>query len=222
MRKVGLITIGQSPREDVLTDLLPIFGGSLALHQAGALDGLTAQEIAAFAPKEGEYTLISRMRDGSSVVFAERHILPRLQQCINTLEREGVELIMFLCTGEFPEFKSRVPLVFPCRVLNGAVPALTNRSSIVVITPLEEQKAQCSQKWAGIVDSVQVVSGSPYGAPEELERAAQQAAELDADLVVMDCIGYTCAMKERVREISGKPVVLSRTLAARVVMELLS
>lgn len=55
-----------------------------------------------------------------------------------------------------------------------------------------------------------------------MEWAARQIAALDVDLVVMDCIGYTVAMKEKVRQISGKPVLLSRTLAARTAMELLS
>ena len=58
--------------------------------------------------------------------------------------------------------------------------------------------------------------------PEELDRAAKEMAGMDVDLVVLDCIGYTSAMKERVRQLSGKPVVLSRTIAARVVMELLA
>ena len=104
MKKLGLITIGQSPRTDVTPDLAPIFGPDIQLCQAGALDGMTAQEIAAFAPEEGDYVLISRLRDGSSAVFAEKHILPRLQQCIYDLEAKGVELIMFLCTGSFPAY----------------------------------------------------------------------------------------------------------------------
>lgn len=90
MKKLGLITIGQSPRTDVTPDLDPIFGPDIQLCQAGALDGMTAQEIAAFAPEEGDYVLISRLRDGSSAVFAEKHILPRLQQCIYDLEAKGV------------------------------------------------------------------------------------------------------------------------------------
>jgi hypothetical protein len=40
---------------------------------------------------------------------------------------------------------------------------------------------------------------SPYGAPEELATAARRLAGLDVDLVAMDCIGYTLAMKETVR-----------------------
>ena len=88
--KVGAITIGQSPRTDVVQELLPLMGEQVELIQAGALDGLTREDIQAFAPGPEDYTLISRLRDGSSVMFAERHILPQLQQCIDRLEEQGV------------------------------------------------------------------------------------------------------------------------------------
>ena len=55
-----------------------------------------------------------------------------------------------------------------------------------------------------------------------MERAARQVAEMNVDLVVMDCIGYTVEMKANFHKISGKPVILSRTLAARALMEMLS
>ena len=44
--------------------------------------------------------------------------------------------------------------------------------------------------------------------------------ELPGSLVVMDCIGYTRAMKAKVAAATGKRVVLSRTLVARIVDEL--
>lgn len=222
MKKIGLITIGQSPRDDVIADIGPLFSPDITLLQAGALDGLTAQDIAAFAPAPGDYVLISRLRDGSSAVFAEKYILPRLQNCIDLLEEQGAELILFLCTGSFPSFSSGVPLVFPCKVLDGIVPALSNHSSIAVVTPTPEQEAQCTEKWQNYVDSVLVVPASPYGDPKELELACERIAGTPADLVVLDCIGYTAAMKNYVRERTGKPVILSRTIAARVVMELLA
>ena len=157
------------------------------------------------------------------MVFAERYILPRLQRCIETLEDQGAQLILFLCTGDFPPvFHSKVPLIFPCKVLNGLVPALASRGKIAVVTPTQQQVAQSEKKWREYVAEMTALPASPYGPPEELEQAARQAAELDVDLVVMDCIGYTVEMKEHFQAVSGKPVVLSRTLAARVVMELLS
>ena len=48
--KVGAITIGQSPRADVVQELLPLMGEQVELIQAGALDGLTREDIQAFAP----------------------------------------------------------------------------------------------------------------------------------------------------------------------------
>ena len=41
-----------------------------------------------------------------------------------------------------------------------------------------------------------------------------------ADLIVLDCIGYTQEMKKMFAEKTGKKVVLPRTLLARVVSEL--
>jgi protein AroM len=37
----------------------------------------------------------------------------------------------------------------------------------------------------------------------------------------MDCIGYTLAMKQAVKEITGVPVILARSVVARMLAELL-
>ena len=223
MMKVGAITIGQSPREDVIQDLLPLMDDRVELIQAGALDGLTREDIRAFAPGQEDYVLISQLQDGSPVMFAERYILPRLQQCIELLEEQGAELILFLCTGDFPDvFHSKVPLIFPCKVLNGLVPALASRGKIAVVVPTPQQVAQSEQKWKQYVQESTAIPASPYGNQEALDEAARTVSELDVDLVVMDCIGYHTGTKERFQKLSRKPVILSRTLAVRVMMELRS
>ena len=56
---------------------------------------------------------------------------------------------------------------------------------------------------------------------EAVEAAAREIAKTDADLVLLDCIGYTAEMKRMVAKITGKNVILSRTILARAVMELL-
>ena len=55
-----------------------------------------------------------------------------------------------------------------------------------------------------------------------MDAAARAVEKMDVDLVVMDCIGYNIGMKEQFQKLSGKRVILSRTLAVRVMMELLS
>ena len=45
MISVGLVTIGQAPRDDVVPDMSEILGRDVRLVQAGALDGLSRDEM---------------------------------------------------------------------------------------------------------------------------------------------------------------------------------
>lgn len=220
--KIGAVTIGQSPRVDVTKDIMGIFGSSVELIQAGGLDGLTKEEIKAFAPEKDDYVLVSRLTDGSSVTFAERFILPRLQAAIKKMEEEGCALVMMFCTGNFPESLSteKFPLIYPCDILDRVVPLLTKSSHIICLTPSPLQEEQCAAKWKNYVQKVSVVAASPYGDWGELEKAAEEISGMERDLIVLDCIGYTQEMKKMFAQKTGKKVVLPRTLLARVVSEL--
>ena len=100
MKKIGAITVGQSPRTDLIPEMEPILGDTVEIIQMGGLDGLTREEIAAFRPRPNDYVLVSRLADGTSVSFGESYVLPRMQECIHRLEDKGVSLILFLCTGQ--------------------------------------------------------------------------------------------------------------------------
>ncbi|WP_246597249.1 AroM family protein [Faecalicatena faecalis] len=222
MIKIGAVTIGQSPRVDVTPDILPIFGEKAELIQAGALDGLTREEITQMAPAKDDYVLVSRLNDGTFAKFGESFILKRMQECVKRLEEQGVSLIMVLCGGTFPDvFEAGVPIVYPAKILNGLAKALSKNSNIVVITPDEDQVQQAYDQWGPIMKKVTPIAANPYGKMEEVEKAAEKAKETDADLIVMDCIGYSRQAKQLVRSITDKPVLLCRTALARTVCELL-
>lgn len=221
MIKVGAITVGQSPRVDVTKDILPILGDGITLLQAGALDGMSREELKFIEPEEGDYVLVSRLRDGTSVRFAERHILPRLQSAIDRLTNEGAQMILMLCTGEFPaELRAKVPLIYPCRLLDGIVPAVAPRGKIGVVVPDISQKEQNIRRWDGVAKEVTVVAASPYADIGGIRAVAGQLRTLDVDLLILDCIGYTQEMKELLRKETGKKILLPRTVLARVVREL--
>jgi protein AroM len=67
-----------------------------------------------------------------------------------------------------------------------------------------------------------IKAASPYAPEDEISMAAEELKRADPHVIVMHCIGYTQAMKERVMEITGKPTVLARSLVARTLKELLS
>ena len=223
MIKIGAITVGQSPRVDLMPDMEKIFMDSIEVIQMGGLDGLTHEEIETFPPVDpDDHVLVSRLRDGSSVIFGESHILPRLQECIYKLEAQGVSLILFLCTGEFPEdFTSSVPLIFPNRILTSVVPAAMPECRLAVLTPSADQIAQVTNKWLrASASAVTVIPVSPYDGLETVLNATKQIEPNKVDMIILDCIGYTVEMKEHIHAMTGRPVILPRTLVARMINEL--
>ena len=220
--KIGAVTIGQAPRVDVTPDILPIFGEGVELLQAGALNGLTKEQIRSMAPLETDYVLISRLNDGTFAKFGESFILERMQTCISRLEEQGAVLIMLFCAGTFPDiFEAKVPLVYPAKILNGLARALSKNSNIIVITPDEQQVQQAYDQWGPIMEKVTPIPANPYGDMAEVRKAAEKARDIDADLIVMDCIGFTKEAKSIVSSIAKKPVLLCRTTLARTVSEML-
>jgi protein AroM len=124
-----------------------------------------------------------------------------------------------LCTGDFPNLKSKKLMIEPGKLIRKIVQGmLTKDKKLGVIIPSSEQIEQTKKKW-GDVDPVVAVA-SPYGNPEEIREAAQILLAKNVDFTVLDCIGYTRQMKQGVKEITGKPVILSRTVVARVLREL--
>jgi protein AroM len=88
LKKIGVITIGQSPRIDIIPEMREILGADVEILEAGALDGLTLEEVKKFYPKGGDYILCTRMSDGREVVVAKRFIVPRVQKCIDLLSQK--------------------------------------------------------------------------------------------------------------------------------------
>ncbi|HHY94858.1 MAG TPA: AroM family protein [Firmicutes bacterium] len=220
--KVGAITIGQSPRTDVIPEMIPIVGPDVEIIQGGALDGLTTAEVAAMAPREDDYVLVTKLRDGTSVQVAKRHIVERMQEQIRRVVEEGAQVVALLCTGEFPELTSPRLLVEPQLVLHHATAALAGGRRLGVVVPAPEQVEQGIARWEGLGRGLRVEAASPYGELDRVKAAAGSLREWGAELVVLDCIGFTVSMKKEVREVVQAPVILPRTLLARTLAELLS
>lgn len=222
MKKVlGTVTIGQSPRSDIMPDILPILGDGIEVVEAGALDGFTKEKVAGMAPGEGDYVLVTRMRDGSSVTVSERYITPKVEEKIRDHFMQGRKIVLLLCTGEFPSFEEEGLLIRPQRILYHVVQAVAENKRLAVITPSPEQIPQSRKRWQQVSDNLTIAAASPYGAPSELDEAAKKLKGEAPDVVVMDCMGYTMKMQDRVRKETGAPVILARSIVARVVKEMI-
>lgn len=224
MVRLGVITIGQTPRVDLTPELQALLPG-VELVERGVLDGLSAAEIAALAPEGDDDVLTSRLSDGSAVIMGESHLIRRLPLVIAELENE-VDAVFLACTGRFPTLVHTKPLFVPDFLIAYGTAALAHGMDAVgVICPLPEQAGFTVEKFAPRVTegtAVLVAAASPYtGSDDELAEAARSLQSRGAGIIALDCMGYTEAMRQTVAAASGLPVVLARSVAARLAAEVL-
>ncbi|TZE82290.1 AroM family protein [Calorimonas adulescens] len=218
-KRIGAVTIGQSPRTDIISEIKCILG-DIEIIERGALDDLSRGEIEKLTPVKGVgKMLVSRLRDGTEVKLSEDKILGLMQQKIDELNGLGVDAILLLCTGEFPHFDSHALLIKPGDVIKGIVDSLDRSVCLGVMVPDKGQIEMTLNKWSGF-DNIVIAAASPYGVFDGIVKAAGKLNL--CDIIVMDCMGYNLQMKEAVKKQSGRPVILSRTTVARVAAEILN
>jgi len=216
--KLGVITIGQSPRNDVVGEIREILG-HVKIVERGCLDELTNEQIESLKPAEREPFLVTVLRDGSSVQVSKEKTVQLLKKGIKELEKEGVTSIVLLCTGDFLDLESKKRLIQLGKLIGGLVEGmLAPEEKLGVIVPCSGQIGQTKKKWSHL-DPV-VEAASPYEDSGKILEVAERLRVENVDLTVLDCIGYTRQMKQTVREITEKPVILARSLLARVLREL--
>jgi protein AroM len=192
--------------------------GGAPVVQCGALDDLSPDDVGRLRPGPGEPMLVTRMRDGAEVRVSERAVLPRLARCVQALEPD-VDLFVVLCTGDLAGLTSRRPLVFPGPLLRQLAQGLSP-GRLAVLTPAAEQVEPQRARWRAVARDVVVEPVSPYTEHRRLAEVGARVAEAGVELVVMDCIGYTRAMKADVRAAARCPVLLAATVLGRVVGEM--
>lgn len=222
-RVLAAVTIGQAPRTDIMGDIASLLPAGVEVREYGALDDYTLERVEAEVSFEpGDEALVSRMRDGRQAHFTQRFVNPLVQAKIDQAEQEGADVVALFCTGVFPRFRHRGIFLEPQPLLHSVARSLAGGRRIGVLVPMPDQVQQAYEFWGRSGVDVFVASASPYLDFEEVRRAGAQFAGKDLAFLCADCMGFSCAMKEALEQASGLPVLLPRTLAARILAELLS
>ncbi len=218
--RVGMITIGQSPRKDVVPEIKEILGKKIEVTECGALDGLSRDEVRRLAPTADDDVLVTRLQSGEEVIVGESRILVELQNCVDRLADE-CDLLALLCTGKFPQIKSKKIILMPEALLDGIVNGILGNITLGVLIPSERQRDQISKRWRHPDRKVVVESASPYSSHDEVTPSAQKLASSAPDFIVLDCMGFTSKTRETVRRLTARPVILPRSVLAHSILELI-
>jgi protein AroM len=217
-KRIAFVTIGQTPRSDLVPEILERIGTPVEAVEFGALDGLSAAEIAVAVPRQDEGSLATRLKDGSEAVVSKEWAEARLQRIFERIDAEGFDLLVLLCTGHFPSLRSRTLMIEAQRVVDGFVDALAvDGCRLGVMVPLARQVDEFHVHGDARRD-VRLTHFSPY-AGDRLEPASDDLA--DRDMIVMHCMGYDEAMRARVAARTARSVVLARRVVAGAIAQLI-
>jgi protein AroM len=218
LQAVTFLTIGQTPRVDLVPELVAHLPVGVAVREVGALDGMSADDVAVLAPDADEARLVTRMADGSQAVLRKAWMHARLQRILGGMDAGAHEVVVLLCTGEFPGLRAPGIFLDAQHLVDHGVAALcAGMHRIGLLLPLAQQADDFHWRPASY-QAVHTTFASPY-AGDRFDAAGAELA--DCDVVVMHCMGYTEDQRRRVAAASGRPVLLARRLVASAVAQLL-
>ncbi|UIK04655.1 AroM family protein [Neorhizobium galegae] len=221
--KIAFVTIGQTPRIDVVPEMMAEIGiglpeGRVEFREFGVLDGMGPTELDAMRAVDGEHSFATRLKSGQEIVTSKARTEEKLNGLLSRIDAQGFDLVVLLCTGTTIDPLENTLVVEAQRIVDSTVEALAASSRrLGVILPLERQVKDFADRHV-FSGEPKFVAASPYAGDDIGERAKTLEG---CDLIVMHCMGYSAGMLDEVRRAVDAPVLLSRRVVAGVVRQMI-
>jgi len=216
--RLGTITLGQTPRPDLLSMVVPQVPDGVACHHVGVLDGLTDAEITArFAPRLREHRMLTRLADGRAMEIDARAAEAGVQRALTGLEDSGCTAVVVLSTAVFRGLRARRAwLIEPDRILPGLVAGLAGPRKVGIVSPIDMPLDAMRRKWAALQLPPAMAVASPFDdGGRAVELAVQALQRAGADVVLMDAMAFVDRHRAGAAA-AGLPVLMASDLVARV------
>lgn len=216
--KIGFITIGQSPRKDIMEDIISILGDGLNIIEVGALDGYSYNDIInKFPLNKDKDILVTKLLDGNEIMINEEYLNPLVQNAINILESKNVKAIVILCTGDFSNLNSNVTLMKSSDITKMVINNIRRNYNVGIVIPDEKQYEQMKKRWNNNAEDMELVSLFPYGTDAEIDSLAEKIKSKNWDYLFLDCMGYSKRTRDLLERILNKKVYISRLIVAEYI-----
>ena len=220
MKKVAFITVGQSPRND-MSDVWRELE-NCEIIQVGALDNLSDAYIAKkLTPVNGDAVLVTKKRNGNTVIISEKYISPLIDKCVKYVEEKEADIIVLLCTGETVRISSSKIVLHMNDVVTNYVLATGLKKRIGIVIPDERQRDIMENRWVKKGITVKSFVVNPYGNVEEHKLMAKKIKNESFAMLILDCMGFK---EEHAQIYSDKlriPVILPRRALAMLLKTLI-
>lgn len=198
---ISFITIGQTPRDDLLLPYEEIL--SLVDYQmVGVLDGMREEDI---PPSTGVYPLITKLSNGTFIQVEKEYLEKKMEQLIEHIEANGSKAIVLLCAGDF-DVHSNLPILQPNRIAPFYMKQFTKKKTLGVVIPISNQQTAAYSKWNhyGFMCKTLTIPMNSTSLNEEDWNEWSQDESFD--MILFDCAGYSPNIIEESRKLTEKRV----------------
>lgn len=211
-KRVCFITLGQSPRPELISEVLEHIREPIDYAEIGALDGIAREEIEALHSAR-DTPLVTKLADGKEIVVSSSFIHKRLESVIAHVDRRGHDLLVLLASGIFRSFDTVTPLVHGQFAVDEWITSFVmGTAQLGVVFPLRKQASDpvTLQNYGTLIQNYQTVAYS--GKASRIDETAMLLQSVD--FILMHSVGYTNEMAEQLARESHKPVVTARRVIA--------
>ncbi len=213
-QRVAFVTIGQSPRDDVVPEILRSLDGPIESLEYGILDGVSREGLCQASPGPDDPALLTRLRDGRDVVLSMDWTSQRIREVYRDVAASEIDLVVLMSTILGDSVAPAGATVYCDRVIDRAVAGLIQAGQRVgIVLSLRGQDVQIP-RGNGAVDWGPVAIARP-GEGKALATALKKLD--DCDIILLHSVSYSEADGEAAKKISGKPVVLARHLVINAI-----
>jgi len=209
MSKVNILLYRrQDP--DTVAFIKEHFKSDFELQVFGNLDGFSDEDIRNMAAEDEAKGAPVDLNDGSCV-YADHEKLDVLarKKALEIKSQNSDPTVMF-CTIPWKELEDLDNVLCPSRIMEAmAVSAMPRGGTIGVVQPLEKTAHEEIKHWRELGHkTVSACAAAEDEHFDEFSHAVKTLAQQGADVIVLDCLGYTNAHYALARKLTSKPIIL--------------
>ncbi len=213
-QRVAFVTIGQSPRDDIVPEILNALDVDIEPIEVGLLDDLSDKQLDAAGAKNGEPALLTKLRDGTEFVLSMEWVRREIEDLYGDLSERDTDLVVLLSTMFGAPFQPAGATVFCDLTVDRAIEEFVKAGQNVgVILSLDGQVDHLRLSPQAKAKTKTVVARP--GNDDDFTVALQAIA--DSEIIVLHSMAYAEEDRLRIKQLAGRPVVSAQHLVASAI-----
>lgn len=197
---------------------------SFKLNIFGLLDDFSEEKIREMAATNPAKGVPVDLEDGSCVYVDHELLDHKARAKVKEIQTENDDATVMFCTIPWTELEDLDNVLCPSRIMEAvAFSVMPRGGKIGVVQPLAITAAEEIKHWQVLDPNVASASGVAEAEHyDDFSRAVSDVLKQGADILVLDCLGYTKKHYGLARKLTNKPIILPIDLIGRTLDSMIS